>query len=43
MSTLDVLRLEQVWRNLPQKDRARIFDEFPDVYEAIEMWVRARG
>ena len=42
MTTLDLLRLEKVWRELPAKDRTRMFDEFPEVYEAIELWVHAR-
>jgi len=42
MSTLDLLRLEKLWRELPEKDRARIFDEFPELYEALELWINAR-
>jgi len=29
--------VEKVWRDLPQADRTRIFDEVPEVHDAIEM------
>jgi len=42
MTTLDLLRLERVWLSISVADRQRLFDEFPDIYGAIELWVRAR-
>jgi hypothetical protein len=42
VATLDLLRLERVWSTLSAGDRQQLFDDWPDVYGAIELWVRAR-